>query len=380
MNSITNRRTFLKSSLLTAAALGLPRWAKAQATGTNSDVPYPLRLPALTENSMVPGRKRLPDWMRVPRWFTQDPTPRRIRNAGDTRELVRRVAANGGEVLRLGCFEYGEAFFQSAVAPHSPGLEQVDYLREAVDEGALVGVKIVMYMNPNALYQRDPLFESCAVRDAEGRIAVQEPYGVTDIRYACINNPVYRKFLSDLLTEIFTQYKPDGLYVDGLSPHSCFCEHCRRKYQEMFGQPMPVEKFKGIKATATVWAEFGADPQPVGDVENDPDARRWTEMFYQTLGEATHAFWQTVKTAKPDALTMFHSHPKPNCAECYDGTLTEVFSPRPWVHIAWQTGEMAGYSNVYPVPVLCPKTRAHGILKRLFGNSSGAVRLNACGS
>lgn len=337
---------------MTAAALGLPRWTWAQLTATNNAVPYPLHLPELTDATLAPGKRRLPDWMRVPRWYTRDPNERRIGNAGETRLLIQQVAANGGEAIRLGCFLYGEAFFQSAVAPHTPGLGKLDILREGVDEGARAGVKIVMYMNPNCLRQRDPLFVSCAVRDADGAIPVETPYGEDDIRFACINNPVYQKFLLDLLTEVFTKYKPDALYVDGLSPHLCFCEYCRRKYQEMFGQSMPVEKLRNIPATWTVWAELDSDPQPVGDVENDLDAWRLTEMFYQSLGEATRCFSQTVKAAKSDALTMFHSYPKPNCEKYYDGTLTEVFSPQPWVYIAWLTAEMANYSNVLHVPML----------------------------
>lgn len=352
MKSIHNRRTFLKSSLMTAAALGLPRWTWAQLTDTNTVAPYPLRLPALTEDSIVPGKRRLPNWMRVPRWYSRDPNERLIRKVGDTRLLIQDVAANGGEAIRLGCFRYGEAFFQSAVAPHTPGLGEVDYLREGVDEGQRVGVKIVMYMNPNTLHQRDPLFQSCVVRDADGGIPVQRPYGEADTRFACINNPIYLKFLHDLLTEVFTKYKPDGLYVDGLSPHLCFCKYCRRKYEQMFGQPMPVDKFRTIPQTMTVWAELDSEPQPMGDVQNDPDARNLTEMFYQTIGEVTRLFSQTVKAIKPNAMTMFHSYPKPNCEEYYDATLTEVLSTRPWVHIAWQFAEMANYSNVFNVPAL----------------------------
>ena len=313
-------------------------------------------LPALTENSAVAGRKWLPDWMRAPRWYTKDSWREELahRHAGDIRQLVRQVAANGGEALRLGCFWGGEAFFQSGVAPHAPGLGQLDYLREAVEEGSRTGVKIMFYMNPNAIYAGNPLFEDCAVRDAEGHIASRRAYGADrgDTRYTCVNNPRYRKFLLDLLTEVFTKYKPAGLYVDGLTPQCCFCEHCRRKYQEMFGEPMPVEKLAKIRIGWACWAEFGSDPQPVGDVENDPDARRWTEMMSRTFGDITRAFFETVKAAKPGALTTFHSHPKSNCADCYDATLTEVYSPRPWVHTAWRAGEMAGYSSVFHVPVL----------------------------
>ena len=313
-------------------------------------------LPVLTEDAIVPGRHRLPDWMRVPRWFTKDSWRDELagRHAGDIRQLVRQVAANGGNTLRLSCFWGGEAFFQSDVAPHAPGLGHLDYLREAVEEGDRLGVRIVAYINPNAIYADNPLFEDCAVRDSGGGIAARRAYRGDrgDTRYTCVNSPRYRKFLLDALTEIFAKYKPDGLYVDGLTPQPCFCAHCRRKYRELFGEPMPVEKLAKIKADWAVWAEFGSDPQPVGDVENDPDARRWTEMMYRTFGDVTRAFSETVKAAKPDALTMFHSHPKPNCAEFYDGTLTEVYSPQPWVHTAWRAGEMAGYSSVFPVPVL----------------------------
>lgn len=352
MKSLNNRRTFLKSSLMTAAALGLPRWTLAQLTEEGGAGPYPLRLPALTGASVTAGKRQLPDWMRVPRWYTRDPDERRLGAAGDTRLLIQRVAENGGAAIRLGCFRYGDAFFQSSVAPHTPGLGELDILREAVDEGARRGVKIVMYMNPNTLHQRDPLFESCVVRDPDGGIPVQSPYGEPDTRFACINNPIYQKFLHDLLTEVFTKYRPDGLYVDGLSPHLCFCVYCRKKYQQMFGQPMPVDKFRSMPQTMTVWAELDSDPQPMGDVQNDPDARHLTEMFYRSVGEATRDFSQTVKAAKPDAMTMFHSYPKANCEQYYDATLTEVLSNRPWVHTAWLTAEMANYSNVFDVPAL----------------------------
>ena len=119
------------------------------------------------------------------------------------------------------------------------------------------------------------------------------------------------KILRAVLTEMFTGYPLSGLYVDGLTPHACFCEHCRAKWRALFGSEMPVEKLGKIPANWAVWGEFGRDPQPMGDVENDPDARRWTEMMRQSLAEVTHEFAQTVKQARPDAVTLFHSHPKP---------------------------------------------------------------------
>ena len=323
--------------------------------------------PAVTQAQFAPGsadspwvehRQHVPDWMRVPRWFTKDSwrTELQHRQAGDIAALVREVAANGGAALRLSVFWGGEAYFQSRVAPHVPGLGQLDYLREALDAAASNGVKVIVYINPNALQPEHPLFEACALRDPDGRLSQQPAYGATfqpGSRYACINHPRYRQFLRDVLTEIFTRYEAAGLYVDGLTPHVCFCEHCRAKWRALYGTELPVEKLAKFPAHWAVWSEFGGDPQPVGDVENDPDARRWTDMMLRSLVEVTHEFSETVKRARPGAVTLFHSHPKPGSVGDYDGTLTEVYTPRPWVHIAWRSGELAGYSAVYPVPVLC---------------------------
>jgi hypothetical protein len=213
---------------------------------------------------------------------------------------------------------------------------------------------VVVYLNPNCLFGDHPLFRECGLREPDGQLTARPAYGWTrpPAFHACINHPRYRQFLREVLTEIFTQYGPAGLYVDGLTPHVCFCEHCRDKWRAAFGTEMPVEKLGRTPARWAVWGEFGREPQPVGDVENDPDARRWTELMRRSLVEVTHEFSQTVKQAKPDAVTLFHSHPKPGSDEDYDGTLTEVYTPQPWVHVAWRSGELAGYSAVYQVPVL----------------------------
>ncbi len=333
------------------ASLGL-----ASTPAADSHV-MPARFSTLPAAAPVAGRKRLPDWMRCPRWFTKDSwrDELRHRRAGDIAALVREVAANGGEALRLSVFWGGEAYYQSSVAPHAPGLGELDYLREARDEADRTGVKVVAYINPNALCLGHPLFDQCVIRDARNAPSRQPAYGA-DWRpraaYACINHPNYRRFLRALLTEILTRYQVDGLYVDGLTPHACFCPHCRARWGELFGMAMPLDKLARITTGWAVWAEFGRDPQPVGDVENDADARRWTELMQRTLVEATHEFSRTVKQAKPAAVTLFHSHPKPGSDDAYDGTLTEVYSPQPWVHTAWRSGELASYSAGYHVPVL----------------------------
>lgn len=317
----------------------------------------PVALPPVKPGTWEATQKKpLPDWMRVPRWYTKDSWREELasRQPGDIARLVRQVAANGGNALRVSVYWGGETYYQSRVAPHAPGLKDLDYLREAVDEGRRTGVKIVAYLNPNTLYPTHPLYAECAVRDREGNPSTRGVYGgsIRVTPAVCVNHPRYRRFLREMLTEIFGDYKADGLYVDGLTPHVCFCEHCAAKYRALFGEEMPKEKLAQIRVDWAVWAEFGRDPQPVGDVENDPHARRLTELLYQSFGEITREVTAAVKAARPEAITAFHSHPKPNCAACYDGTLTEVYSPRPWVHIAWRSGELAAYSSGFHVPTM----------------------------
>ncbi len=314
-------------------------------------------LPSISAGSLAEGHKRLPDWMRCPRWFTKDAWREELatRQPGEIAGVVREVAANGGQVLRLSCFWGGEAYFQSRVAPHAPRLGELDYLREALDEGTRTGVKVMAYMNPNAFYLGHPLLEDCAVHGPDGQVAPQATYGggpFAQTRYACINRVRYRQFLREVIQEIFTRYQPAGLYVDGLTPHLCFCEDCQARWREMFHEEMPIAKLSRLSAGWSVWAEMGGDPQPVGDVEQDLDARRVTEMMLQTLVAATRELSAAVKEINPNAILAFHSHPKPGTEAVYDATLTEVYLTRPWVHTAWRSGELAGYSSVYDVPVL----------------------------
>jgi hypothetical protein len=330
------------------------RATKLQPTRLSGEaVVKPAPLPPVSADEWkCRGKQPIPDWLRCPRFYTKDTWRSELagRKPGDIAFMVRQIAANEGSAFRLSAFWSGEAYFQSQVAPHAPGLGAIDYLREALDEGRRLGVTIVMYMNPNALYREHPLYHEAAVRRADGSESEGPAYGVPGTHYVCINNPKYREFLRRLLTEVFTKYGPAGLYVDGLTPHRCFCPHCREKYRGMWGQPMPVEKLSKAPDWCVIW-EMVYRPDPVGD-PTDPDTPRYTAFLARSLAEATRLVSETVKRAKPGAATLFHSWPKPQTIDCYDGTLTEIYLSHPWVHRLWKFGELANYSNVFAVPTL----------------------------
>ncbi len=299
------------------------------------------------------GKKRVPDWLRCPRFYKKDCHRPELeeRRPGDIARLARAIAEHGGDVFRLSVFWGGETYYQSDVAPHAPGLGDIDYLREALDAASETGIRIVAYMNPNCLYDDHPLFETCAIRDSRGAIWNAGAYNgrFERCRYACVNHPAYREFLLNVIEEIFTRYEPAGLYVDGLTPHICFCEHCRAKYRSMFDAELPA-KFERYGPICVLW-EMTSLPEPVGD-PSDPDSARLTEFLYRTLIDITRDFTETVKSTKPDAVAMYHSWPKPETLPYYDATLDEIYVREPWRHTLWKDGELASFGAVLPVPCL----------------------------
>lgn len=297
------------------------------------------------------SKENLPDWLRCPRFFTKDSGRGELSNRkpGDIAEMVQKIAENGGNAFRLSVFWGGEAYFQSEVAPHAPGLGDIDYLKEAIEAGDKYNVRIIAYMNPNAIYKEHPLYPECVIKNTDGKIWNVEAYGKTGAYYACINNPKYRKFLLDLIKEIFTDYRPDGLYVDGLTPHICYCKYCKEMYRRMFDQKMK-EKFSRHGPFCVLW-EMTSVPELIGDPA-DADSKKITEFLYTSLSEITKEFTSTVKRLKPDAVTIYHSWPKPRTIEQYDATLNEIYIKEPWRYTLWKDGEFASYGSVFPIPVL----------------------------
>ncbi len=307
--------------------------------------------PVSPETLQQYGKHAVADWMRCPRFYTKD--NRRdtsqidIRRPGDIGRLVHRIADHGGTVLRQAVYWGGDAYYQSQVATHAPGLRGLDYLREAMDAARERGVKVFAYMNPRLLETDTPLYPEFAVRDFTGAPwDIHRTYKTW--RFSCTTHPGYRKFLCDVLTEIFGRYGADGLYVDGLTCNVCFCEHCRSSYRRRFGEEMPA-KFQSYGPAPNGFWELTSYPIRVGD-PRDPDSERLTEHLWENEKEVTVLFHQTVKRANPEALVFYHNMPKPDTVHLYDAALSEVYIKRPWTHTLWKHGELSNYSAVFPVP------------------------------
>ena len=59
----------------------------------------------------------------------------------------------------------------------------------------------------------------------------------------CPNNPDYRNFISQQIKEIADYFEFDGMFFDMLFwPHMCYCESCRKRWQEEVGGELPTKE------------------------------------------------------------------------------------------------------------------------------------------
>ncbi|HEX2999210.1 MAG TPA: alpha-amylase family protein, partial [Armatimonadota bacterium] len=288
----------------------------------------------------------LPEWLRCPRFYTEAS----VRDAakaykpGEITALVRNVAGNNGSALCLGVYRNGEAFFQSRVAPHAPELGQLDYLQEALAEGNLLGVKIIASINLDTLAREHPLYPECMARGINGKAWDLSLAGMKGAGYPCLNNPEYRRYLLSLVEEIFTRYAPDGLSIEGLSPHLCYCPVCRERYRAQFGKELPVQ-----------FAQFGPQRMlPDSSNSGDPDDDRLTHFLNDAAADLARAITQAVKRSHPSAVVLYPASRKQNTPGNYDGKLEEIAQDNPSLRSLWDIGELADYEAASPVPVLYP--------------------------
>ena len=295
------------------------------------------------------ARQDLPDWMRAPRWCTTDAPPW---GEGRTAAYINGHADRNAEVLRLGMFWGGLAQFPSEFAPHHPSLQEgVDTLAEAMRTVRERDMHILTYINPNAWRERNPLYETACLINEEGEPWDIRAYGIEGTRYACINHPAFAEFYVQAIRELVGNYGADGIYVDGLSPHVCYCSHCRALFREDTGRDLP-EGLTRLGPLAVLW-EMSSDWEvvPTGDPQN-PDHVLYSRWLMKNLADLTRLFTETTRAAREGAVVVFHSWPKPDIMEYYDGTLNEIYATRPWNYTLWKRAEFANWGDVFAVPSL----------------------------
>lgn len=121
-----------------------------------------------------------------------------------------------------------------------------DLLKALIDECHARGIKLVARFDfsktDDSNYQKHPRWFR---RLPDGRpkiIAAERPGEEWPLLMeTCINAPYRNEAVAmPVLQEVLTRYDIDGIFYNAPHGAPCCCDYCKKKYQEMYGKPLPT--------------------------------------------------------------------------------------------------------------------------------------------
>lgn len=130
----------------------------------------------------------------------------------------------------------------------------LDYVGEMIEKCHENGLNVIVYFSQiydNYAYEHH---KSWRLRTPVGLTSYNLPNnGKNRYGLVCPNNPEYRQYCKDILTELCENYDFEGMFLDmPFWPFPCYCKHCQKKYLEQTGKPLPIIQNPKSKA----WQEF----------------------------------------------------------------------------------------------------------------------------
>jgi hypothetical protein len=201
---------------------------------------------------------QLPWYRRVTRWGQTnitEPDPQRYDIAWWRKQWkrtqVQGVIINAGGIV---------AYYPSKVPHHqpSPFLKGRDLFgelcRAAHEDGMVVFARMDSNRANEELYKAHP--DWFAV-DINGK-----PHRADDLYITCVNGPYYSQHIPGIMREIIALYQPEGFTDNswsGLGRNTpCYCENCKKSFQQASGMDIPVTKDWGNK-TYQQWIRWNYD-------------------------------------------------------------------------------------------------------------------------
>ncbi len=136
---------------------------------------------------------------------------------------------------------WGYVIYNTKVGIKNPRLS-FDLLEEVIRQAHARNIRVSAYYClglDDAITRQHPEW---AIKDVNGnpkRLKWVEG-SLVSLAWCCFNSP-YRQYALDQLTEIVRDYDADMLWIDALGQVECYCEHCTRIYNELFGREIPTE-------------------------------------------------------------------------------------------------------------------------------------------
>lgn len=208
-------------------------------------------------------------------------------------ELAKRLHAN---VLVIFARDpWGRIFYRGGRAGKEHPKMVGDIVREAVEEGRRIGVKVVVMVGHTANKYLYHLHSDWAQVNRNGEIIVLEhiPFSLEHYEpewpQLCINSP----FIEHVKKEVVEAHSlgVDGVFLDSFRyqpdiERACYCEWCRRRFREEHGYEMPKEPN---------WLD-----------------KRWRELWewrYKVVVERIKELYKLSKEIDPGKVFMYNSHP-----------------------------------------------------------------------
>src|SRR5512143_666785 len=221
-----SRRGFLRVAGYAGAAValgtgGLP-WSRLRAADNESVAPpsprwvdKPMRWAQLTLVEDDPGKFDLQFWLDYFKRTKSD-----------------AVCLSGG-----GCV----AYYPTQIPLHhrSAWLGDRDVLGELISGCRKLGMVVIARTDPHAAYDDvQAAHPDWIAVDAQGR--PRRHWASPELWVTCGLGPYNFEFMTAVKREIMARYRVDGLFVNRWEGSGmCWCEHCRRGFQEATGRDLP---------------------------------------------------------------------------------------------------------------------------------------------
>lgn len=204
----------------------------------------------------------------------------------DTDKIFRTLKEAGAQMICVkGRTHTGLANFPTKFGRQHRGLKGRDYVGEMVKLCHDNGIAVMGYFSQifdNWAYENHPDWRMIN-REGKSSREYEEYYNLSMFRrgrygLVCPNNPDYREYVRNCLTEMCGRYHFETIFMDMCFwPEVCFCPSCRERYFRETGREMP-EKVD--------W--------------DDPDFLEFADLRNRWMAEFTEFTGGCVKAVDPD--------------------------------------------------------------------------------